>query len=429
MTLQRSQMARLGLAGLAVLGLWLARAPLAGEAAAAAPPQEVRALWILRTSLGTPAAIAAMVRTARDAGFNTLFVQVRGRGDAFYAGGPEPRGAALAAQPASFDPLAVAIGAGHAAGLKVHAWMNVNLVSSATTLPTARSHVVHRHPEWLMVPRALADEMATVEPQSPAYVGKLARWSRASAGRVEGLYASPLHPGYAQHMEGLVSGLVERYAVDGVHLDYLRFPGVEFDYSRAALAEFRAEVLPDLTTAERQRLDARLRVDPMIYADMFPERWARFRRSRVTALMMRLRTAVKNGRPEALVTAAVFPDQEEAFARKLQDWRSWLEAGFVDAVCPMAYSTDRAVFAAQIQAARQIAGGARVWAGIGSWRLSPARTIENILTARRLGAAGIALFSYDSLADPAQHPGDYLAQVRRGAFADRHDALGSGSDR
>src|SRR5690606_26791871 len=96
---------------------------------------EVRALWVVRTSLVSPAAIDAMVDAARAGGFNTLLIQVRGRGDAYYLGGAEPRAAALEDQPASFDPLAHALDRAHAAGIRVHAWVNVNLVSSVALLP------------------------------------------------------------------------------------------------------------------------------------------------------------------------------------------------------------------------------------------------------------------------------------------------------
>src|SRR5688500_12917070 len=40
---------------------------------------ETRALWVLRTSLTSPASIASLVEAARQHGFNTLLVQVRGR--------------------------------------------------------------------------------------------------------------------------------------------------------------------------------------------------------------------------------------------------------------------------------------------------------------------------------------------------------------
>ena len=100
---------------------------------------------------------------------------------------------------------------------------------------------------------------------------------------------------------------------------------------------------------------------------------------------------------------------------RFQDWGGWLETGLLDAVCPMAYTTDPAVFAAQIASAREIAGAHPLWAGIGAYRLSPAQIAENVHAARRIGVGGVILFSYDSLADPARGPG-YLSQVGRAAF-------------
>src|SRR5690349_227215 len=134
---------------------------------------EVRALWVTRSSLATPEQIARLVRDAREAGFNTLLVQVRGRGDAWFTQGLEPRPEALASSKADFDPLAQTLTQAHAAGLRVHAWINVNLISSAVSLPRDRNHIVHAHPEWLMVPRALGRELAKTNPRSPAYVTRL----------------------------------------------------------------------------------------------------------------------------------------------------------------------------------------------------------------------------------------------------------------
>src|SRR5262245_4540523 len=70
---------------------------------------EVRALWVVRTTLTSPDKIRAMVKAAADSGFNTLIVQIRGRGDAYYNSRVEPRATELKDQPASFDPLAVTL--------------------------------------------------------------------------------------------------------------------------------------------------------------------------------------------------------------------------------------------------------------------------------------------------------------------------------
>ena len=110
---------------------------------------------------------------------------------------------------------------------------------------------------------------------------------------------------------------------------------------------------------------------------------------------------------------------QEALTRKMQDWGAWVNDGIVDALCPMAYTQEPARFAEQIAAAKQAAGAIPVWAGIGAYRLSPAQTIDNIRTARKLGASGVILFSYDSLVNPAQSAPGYLATVGQAVFADQ----------
>lgn len=383
---------------------------------ASAESPEVRALWVLRSSLTSPASIESLVRTAHDQGFNTLLVQVRGRGDAYYRSGIEPRAADLASEPASFDPLATVLTDAHRAGIRVHAWVSLNLISSAVELPASRDHVVYTHPDWLMVPRPIAQELQHVDPFNPGYAGRISRWTRGELDRVEGLYSSPLVPAAAAYTERVISDLARRYEVDGVHLDYARFPGPEFDYSRFAIAEFRASVRDELGADVRKTLDAQQVDDLFAYPDALPQQWAAFRRARLTALVSGIRDAVHDARPHAMLTVAVVPDPQEAIDQRLQDWQSWIETGLVDAICPMAYAQDPARFAAQISAARAAAGPHTVWAGIGAYRLPPTQTVEDIQTARKLGAAGIVLFSYDSLTGPTPPAPDYLATVSRAAF-------------
>jgi uncharacterized lipoprotein YddW (UPF0748 family) len=416
---------------------------------------ETRALWVQRGTLTSATSVVTLINAAKAAGFNTLLVQARGRGDAYYVSRIEPRGAALAKQDSFFDPLELAVTAGHHAGLRVHAWVNINLIADAD-LPTARTHVVYTHPEWLMVPRDLADEAARIDQRSPEYAGMLARYARANSDRIEGLYLSAIQPAAANYTVSVIRDIAARYAVDGIHIDYARFPNDDFDYSPGALAEFRAEVLPHLTAAERREYDGRAaargagapasgaagagrgapangaagagrgapatnndgRVAARVtfYTQMFPERWQDFRRARITALVTQLRAAVKDARPQALFSAAVWPEPNEAAARRFQDWRAWVNNGLLDVICPMAYTSDASTFRAQIAAVKQVAGRRPVWAGIGAYRLSAADTVANIQSARRIGVEGISLFSYDNLTPDANPNPQYLQRVAQGAF-------------
>jgi uncharacterized lipoprotein YddW (UPF0748 family) len=195
----------------------------------------------------------------------------------------------------------------------------------------------------------------------------------------------------------VIGDLASRYDVDGIHLDYIRFPNDEFDYSAGMLEAFRSDVVSQVSRVERREYAERARGRPLFYTEMFPQRWQEFRRTRLTELLTRIRSIVKARRPRATLSAAVFPDAADAFARRFQDWGGWLESGLLDAVCPMAYTTDSSVFRAQIANVEQRAGRRAVWAGIGAYQLSPSATVENIRTARQLGAEGIILFSYDNL--------------------------------
>ena len=371
---------------------------------------EIRALWIQRGTLATPAGILAAVDMAKAGNFNTLIVQVRGRGDAYYDSRYEPRPPLLAKQPSTFDPLALMLERAHRAGLKVHAWVNVNLISEAE--PTSnRKHIVYLHPEWLMVPRPIAEYLSHIPPRDPQYLRTLSEYARAHSDRVEGIFLSPIHKGAVEHATKVIGDIVSRYEVDGIHLDYIRYPNDEFDYSAEALEEFRAEITSRVSGAERRDYAARARERPLFYTEMFPQGWQDFRRARLTALLTKIRATVKSRRSRAMLTAAVFPDANDAANRRFQNWGGWLEAGLLDAICPMAYTTDPALFRTQISNVEHLAGTRSVWAGIGAYQLSPSATIENIRAARQLGAEGVVLFSYDNL------DGKYVDAVAKGAFA------------
>jgi len=177
----------------------------------------VRATWLPQASLTSRAALSTAVAAAKADGATTLVVPVR-------------------ATPGGYDVLADAIAIGHAAGLQVHASINVTVVVPVGELPSARDHVVFRHPEWLMVPRTLAEDLAAVDPHSPEYLGRLSRYARARSSTVEGVYLSPATPGAVDYMVGVVRGMVSQYAVDGVRLDAVGYPAGEFDYSSDRLS-------------------------------------------------------------------------------------------------------------------------------------------------------------------------------------------------
>jgi uncharacterized lipoprotein YddW (UPF0748 family) len=385
---------------------------LVAPAALPSQVEETRALWVVRTSLTSPDRVHAMVAAAQAAGFNTLFVQVRGRGDAYYHSRVEPRAAALARQPAGFDPLAQVIREAAAAGLAVHAWINISLVADATGIPTARKHVAQRHPEWLMLPRELVPSIGRMSPKDPRYVERLASWTRSNAAAVEGLYTSPVHAGAVDHALDIVDDVIGRYEVDGLHLDYVRYPGLQFDFSRTVLDTFAEGVTRSLPKRTSQELKRLARSNPLVYVDRYPAAWQEFRRARMTALLRRIGARVEARRPGTVLSAAVVPDPGLARDSRGQDWPSWMRQGLLDVICPMVYTTDSGTFRDQVASVLAASAGRPVFAGVGAYRLTAEQTVRHVALARDAGADGFVLFSYDSLVAPERGP-DNLAHIGR----------------
>ena len=380
----------------------LAMTIAAVTAASGAPSTEVRGLWVPRGAITTPAAIDALVTDASEAGITDLLVQVRGRGEALYRSDLEPRASELAGQPPSFDPLGRILEAARPAGLRVHAWVNLNLVSSAASLPSSSRHVANRRPDWLMVPRDLSSTLADVAPASPAYLATLARWSRGQSGQVEGLYLSPVAADARAYSRAIIEELVRRYALDGVHLDYVRYPSEAFDYSAPTLAAFRAARWGATPVADRRRLDEAAAVDPAAWTTAEPEAWGMFLRDALTTLVADVQAAARAVRPGLVISAAVVPRAADAREQKRQDWPVWARAGYLDAICPMIYTTSADEFDATLRELSIMAGDTPYWAGIGAYRLPVTGTIEHLRRARRAGPAGVVLFSYAQLADEGE---------------------------
>lgn len=389
----------------------LAQAPRAGE---------VRALWVVRTTLTSPEKIHQLVNAAADNGFNTLIVQVRGRGDAYYNSRVEPRAVDLKDQPSTFDPLALTLAEAHRRGLKVHAWLNTSLLANLDALPVDPNHVYNKHPEWLAVPKPVAAELFKMSPRDPVYRQKIVEWSKANRAELEGIYTGPANPKVKEHIYKIWMDVLKHYPVDGLHFDYVRLASPDFDYSRTSLAKFHEWLKPQLSERERKQLKKSLKENPLAATEMFAPKFADFQRAQVTALVERIYRAVKKRRPEVLVSAAVFANDENAYTRRFQDWRRWLQMGILDVACPMAYSPDTAVFKKQIEVAVTTAHAAkrRVWAGIGAYRIPSDSAVEKINVARALNAEGFILFSYDFTARPSElNPdGAYLERIRRAVF-------------
>ncbi|MGO8672807.1 MAG: glycoside hydrolase family 10 protein [Capsulimonadaceae bacterium] len=366
--------------------------------AAPVVPAEVRGMWVVRSSITTPDAIEHVVDNARSHHFNTLFVQVRGRGDAMYRSSLEPRAKDLAGQPVDFDPLGTILTRAHAAGIAVHAWVDCCYIWGEEDRPDDPTHIVNAHPDWL---------------------------ARDSCGQVtfgrskecEGVFMTPSNPAACRHLRDVILEIVRNYDIDGVHLDYIRYPNERYDYSHAALAAFQAAMVGQTSPSMRASLYRAQKVDRLAYPHMFPNEYDDFRRGQITDLVCDISRDVKAAKPWVVMSAAVFADYNDAYVRRGQDWKEWLRRGALDAVVPMAYGDSTALVSEQVAGAVDAAhaAGRMAFAGIGAWHISAASTVAKIEAARTLDADGEVLFSYGGMTRDGATNG-YLDKVESACY-------------
>ena len=355
-------------------------------------PGETRAVWVVRDAMVSPEAVAQVIEDAVQGGFNTLLVQVRGRGDAYYRSDLVPRAKQLARQPASFDPLRLTIELARKRGLAVHGWINLLLVSNLSGPPGPGTHVALRHPEWLVLPAALLDQIRRLPAGDPRRLSARSRHYLRTR-KADGLFLDPALLEVQEHILEVIRELVSRYAMDGLHLDYVRYPGADPGYGLKALPRF-LKLNPEISGGAGSPSSR----DSVALVQKHSALWDQFRRHQVTALVTRIQQEVKHLAPNMLLSAAVVADAELAHSSRLQDWKQWVETGILDVVCPMAYTPDPEIFEDRIRIARQSSSRSRLWAGIGAYKLDGEGILQQVRLSRQLGADGFVVFSYNTLA-------------------------------
>ncbi|KPJ60938.1 MAG: hypothetical protein AMJ46_04410 [Latescibacteria bacterium DG_63] len=345
----------------------------------ALPEPEFRALWVLRNTLVSRANVDRMLAQARRGGFNVLLVQVRGRGDALYDSSIEPRSELLTND--GFDGLAYVIAEAHKHDMEVHAWLNVFFVWAAPQMPVDARHALLSHPDWIAV---RSDGRSLLE---------LSRREIEAMG-MQGIFLSPGNPEVREHLRAVIRELVERYDVDGVHLDYIRYPNMDVGYDFATRTEFMRHhgVDPLELATEGQTL-----------TELFGERgvldlralWKQWRIRDIAGLVEAVRFDIKALDPRVKLSAAVVPDSHSAVAKYAQNWPAWLERGILDFAVPMCYSASTRAVKDQVAAIKDSVGDEEFYPGIAMYNQSSGRVVEKVRALRKIGVRGFSMFCYD----------------------------------
>jgi len=224
-----------------------------------------------------------------------------------------------------------------------------------------------------------------------AFVEKMRLLGRVQVsydGSVNERWLCPSHPENQQLEIASLLEIARRYDLDGLHFDYIRYPGRDGCFCEGCRQRFED------TIGERiEHWPSIVREDPEL-----AQKWLEFRRRQVTSVVAAVAAQARQIKPQIKISAAVFrnwPVDRDAVG---QDWKLWCEKGYLDFVCPMDYFSSSATFERAVVSQLEWAGAVPCYPGIGLsvWKdpTDIAKLIEQIDITRRLKTGGFTIFNY-----------------------------------
>lgn len=357
--------------------------PDTAEAISIKNAHEVRAVWFSylefqklltgRNEQQFKANIEEAFDRVKSTGFNTVFVQVRPFGDAFYKSDYFPWSYIVTGEESKdpgFDPLAVMIEQARSRGLRIEAWINPY--------------------------RIRTDDKKELSADNPAQLW-LDREDEAVLRYGSGIY---YNPGSEKARELIVKGvkeIVQQYDVDGIHFDDYFYPTDSAKFDQSTYETYRAQ-------------GGKLSM-------------GNWRRENVNQLVREVYAAIKECDPTVLFGISPQGNNENNYDGQFIDTAKWLSSeGYVDYICPQIYfgfENSKAPFERTVQEwdsmikidsiqlyvglASYKIGLNDQWAGAGEkeWAENSdmlARMVQSARGAEHYG--GVAFFRYQSLYEP-----------------------------
>jgi uncharacterized lipoprotein YddW (UPF0748 family) len=325
----------------------------------------IRALWVTRWDYKNKEDISRIMTQCQSAGFNTVLFQVRGNGTVMYPSRLEPWAKELNERSPGFDPLKFACAEAHVRDLKLHAWVNVMPGWRGKEPPTNQHQLYNARPHWF--------------------------WQDARGRRQPlGWYNSvnPCYPEVRRYLSDLMGEIVSGYDVDGLHMDYIRFPN-EWNNSYP-----QGATVPDYPR-DRRSLDMFHKATGR-HPDSDPEQWTRWRADQVTQLVRDIRASVKRVDPAVKLSAAVGRSPLRAYREHFQHTQQWLAENLLDAVYPMNYESNIGGFDKYLEVWSQMKTRVPIVMGIMFDKSPPQLIKEQIDHTNRTGSH-FAAFAYNSI--------------------------------
>jgi uncharacterized lipoprotein YddW (UPF0748 family) len=339
---------------------------------------EIRAIWLDRGTIvqaKSEADLAPIFDRLAQAGINTVFFETINASYPIYPSRIAPEQNPLTR---GWDPLKAAVKLAHQRGMELHAWVwtfaaanqrhNLLLNQPLNYL----GPVLSRNPDW-----AITDKEGNPFDHSRQY---------------KKAFFDPANPQVRNYLLSLLEEIATNYDVDGIQLDYIRYPFQDpganqtFGYSNSSRWLFK----------ETEGVDP-IQLSPK---DRLWGQWTTFRMRQVDSFVAAASRTLKEKRPDLILSVAVFPiPQRERIFRLQQNWEEWSRYGWVDLTVLMTYALDTGNLEEMTRPLFEggSVGSSLLIPGLRLLKVPDPVTIDQMQYIRNMPTGGYALFATENL--------------------------------
>lgn len=265
---------------------------------------ELRGTWFAWAGADVPtkAEITEQMEALAAAHFNLVYFDVWRYGYPYYQSQVFEDVTGITTDPAlpeGRDILMEAIAEAHRVGLQLEAWFEFGFVASVGY----NDHVWEALPEWFAMKQNGSTDF---------------EWGFK--------WLSHCNRDAQEFLISLCTEVARNYDVDGIELDRIRYPGLDCGYDSATVALYASEHNgnePPTFTANAG--------------------WMRWRADKLTAFMADCYDSVKAVNPDLMVSNAPIV-YSYGYTNFCQDWRPWINDGYLDNVAPQVYRATNASY-------------------------------------------------------------------------------------
>jgi uncharacterized lipoprotein YddW (UPF0748 family) len=336
-------------------------------------PVEARSVWLDRgTIVSTRGAkgMAQLFDKLKTAGINVVYFETNNAGFTMFPS----KIATQNPETVGWDPLGCAISEAKKRNIEFHAWFWTFTVGNGKHNPIVGKEADYPGPvlsthdfSW-----ALASQSGSLLPP-----------------RQFEYWLDPSNPECRKYIKSLVFEVVNKYPVDGVQLDYIRYPfnnkGSEMGFNWLSRQRFERE-----TGLSLDRLDDDTRT-----------MWIHWKANMVSSFVKEMSESLRAAKPGIRISVAVYGMPKRMRMNAIQqEWEVWVANGWVDTVNPMTYvSTAKELTESAGFVRDSTADKALSYPGLSIRQIDTAGLVEQLDAARVIGTLGTTMFAVAHLDD------------------------------